>query len=197
MPNAFVYAYYNGQQPTIVSTKYEPLLHPELKFGNDKLSNSDIDNHNRSTGSSQMLPYQVRCMKLLRYISPILYQFYAYQQYKHKYNYSGMIIIEARRNDKLQDLVPNCKPKMGINLCDDKVLSILYLSDAKMIKLYWQAVGLEKKNIDAYLKTVRMIQNDPEIITNTWSKWSECSRSCGGCGKQTRTRNLEKQVPGS
>ena len=73
-----------------------------------------------------------------------------------------MIVIETRENAKLKDVIPNCQAQSTrMDLCDGSVVSISYLSDAKMIKLYFKAAGLKQKQIDDYLNSVNMIQNDP------------------------------------
>ena len=32
------------------------------------------------------------------------------------------------------------------------------------------------------------IENDAVVTLQTWSQWSACSKTCGGCGVQTRRR---------
>ena len=104
-------------------------------------------------------------MKLLHYIAPILFQFYAYQQYKHNYDYSGLIVIEAKDNDKLKDLVPNCKQGARMELYDNKMISVLYLSNETMIKSYFKAIQMKNKCYNTHLNAVNIIKNDSKNKT--------------------------------
>ena len=147
----FFVALYGGKQPNkddTILTEYRALLHPRPTF-NDKLVSINDD-----------LPHQVRYMKLFNYIAQILFQFYAYQQYKHNYDYSGMLVMEARDYDTLQDLVPNCKQGERMDLCENKMISILYLTNEKMIKPYLKAIGIEEKDYGKYLDPVNDVKND-------------------------------------
>ena len=157
VPDAFLEVLYCGSPPDAVSTESEPLLNPRLRFAADRLYDFDIED--------EMSPVQVRSTKLLNYLTPILYQFYAYQQYIHKYDYAELIVIETKEKDKLRDLVPCAQTKTRMNLSHEKIVSMFYLSNAECIISYFQALGFdsEKGEIDDNLKLVKYIQDNNKM----------------------------------
>eukprot|EP01084_Bolivina_argentea_P280013 478779_1 len=131
-----------GKKPEILSVQYHPLIHPDPIFIGQtfKKHTTFFDS---KTSIEETSPYKIRSTTISEYLQQILFPFYAYQQMIHKYDHSGMIVMEFRVDQKLSDIIPNYKLGAKINFSTDSVLTVAYLKNGKQCDFFLQCCGMK------------------------------------------------------
>eukprot|EP01084_Bolivina_argentea_P141747 249062_1 len=96
-------------------------------------------------GPNHPLPLRIRCSKLLGYLCPILFSFYAYQQMLNDCDFHGIVVVKPQTDDTFKHVIPNCKDGEPMDLKKNTAVTIVYLKNKKQIDLFFDAI----KNISA------------------------------------------------
>lgn len=145
------------QNKSDILTAYQQLIHSFSTF-NPKM---DVCGKNYKT------TYDIYCQTLRNYITPILTQFYAYKQSLYQYNHAGVIAIETRHDDKLQDLLKISKEGKVVDFQQNKMISVAYIPDEQTLKSYFKAIQVKQDKCNAFLQIPMSCKND---TLNMWRK---------------------------
>ena len=145
------------QNKSDILTAYQQLIHPFSTF------NPEMD----VCGKKYTITYDIYCQTLRNYITPILTQFYAYKQSLYQYNHAGVIAIETRHDDKLQDLLKISKEGKVVDFQQNKMISVAYIPDEQTLKSYFKAIQVKQDKCNAFLQIPMSCKND---TLNMWRK---------------------------
>ena len=145
------------QNKSDILTAYQQLIHPLSTF------NPEMDVCEKKYTTT----YDMYCQTLCNYIAPILTQFYAYKQSLYQYNHAGVIAIETRHDDKLQDLLKISKEDKVVGFQQNKMISVAYIPDEQTLISYFKAIQVKQNKCDVFLQIPMSCKND---TLNMWRK---------------------------